>query len=117
MEIKRPPCVLKHSHTFTLFEPCTFLSALAMVTSRIGLVATTPFAKNGWSSTLQVVRPLRPQIFPGRCLLAGSCLQKSRSAVRDRDGWIARAKNARVLRCGPSRFLQSGHTDTVRCAH
>ncbi|RYF15710.1 MAG: hypothetical protein EOO77_13105 [Oxalobacteraceae bacterium] len=37
--------MLKHSHTFTLFERFTLLSALVMVTSRIGLVATTTFAE------------------------------------------------------------------------
>ncbi|WP_354292734.1 hypothetical protein [Sphingomonas sp. PvP055] len=37
--------MLKHSHTITLFEPFTLLSALAMVTSRIGLGATTTFAE------------------------------------------------------------------------
>src|SRR3546814_15025015 len=31
---------LKRSHTFTFFEPFTLLSALAMATERIGLIAT-----------------------------------------------------------------------------
>jgi FMN-dependent oxidoreductase (nitrilotriacetate monooxygenase family) len=35
-----PPDALKRSHTVTSFEPFTLLSALAMVTERIGLVAT-----------------------------------------------------------------------------
>jgi FMN-dependent oxidoreductase (nitrilotriacetate monooxygenase family) len=38
--LNMPPDVLKRSHTVTSFEPFTLLSALAMVTSRIGLVAT-----------------------------------------------------------------------------
>jgi FMN-dependent oxidoreductase (nitrilotriacetate monooxygenase family) len=35
-----PKAALKRSHTVTSFEPFTLLSALSMVTSRIGLVAT-----------------------------------------------------------------------------
>jgi FMN-dependent oxidoreductase (nitrilotriacetate monooxygenase family) len=38
--LNMPPDVLKRSHTVTSFEPFTLLSALSMVTSRIGLVAT-----------------------------------------------------------------------------
>jgi FMN-dependent oxidoreductase (nitrilotriacetate monooxygenase family) len=38
--LNMPPDALKRSHTVTSFEPFTLLSALAMVTERIGLVAT-----------------------------------------------------------------------------
>jgi FMN-dependent oxidoreductase (nitrilotriacetate monooxygenase family) len=38
--LNMPTDVLKRSHTVTSFEPFTLLSALAMVTSRIGLMAT-----------------------------------------------------------------------------
>jgi alkanesulfonate monooxygenase len=38
--LNMPPDVLKRSHTVTSFEPLTLLSALAMETNRIGLVAT-----------------------------------------------------------------------------
>ncbi|WP_241557952.1 LLM class flavin-dependent oxidoreductase [Falsirhodobacter deserti] len=38
--LNKPMEALKRSHTVTSFEPFTLLSALAMVTSRIGLVAT-----------------------------------------------------------------------------
>jgi FMN-dependent oxidoreductase (nitrilotriacetate monooxygenase family) len=38
--LNMPLDALKHSHTVTSFEPFTLLSALAMVTERIGLVAT-----------------------------------------------------------------------------
>jgi alkanesulfonate monooxygenase len=38
--LNMPPNVLKRSHTVTSFEPFTLLSALSMVTSRIGLMAT-----------------------------------------------------------------------------
>ena len=38
--LNMPIDALKRSHTATSFEPFTLLSALAMVTQRIGLVAT-----------------------------------------------------------------------------
>jgi alkanesulfonate monooxygenase SsuD/methylene tetrahydromethanopterin reductase-like flavin-dependent oxidoreductase (luciferase family) len=38
--LNMPLDALKHSHTVTSFEPFTLLSALAMVTDHIGLVAT-----------------------------------------------------------------------------
>src|ERR1700681_1594198 len=38
--LNMPVDALKHSHTVTSFEPFTLLSALAMVTEHIGLVAT-----------------------------------------------------------------------------
>src|SRR4051812_42312379 len=38
--LNMPMDALKRSHTVTSFEPFTLLSALAMVTERIGLVAT-----------------------------------------------------------------------------
>src|ERR1700691_1257996 len=38
--LNMPLDALKHSHTVTSFEPFTLLSALAMVTEHIGLVAT-----------------------------------------------------------------------------
>src|ERR1700735_1911800 len=38
--LNRPMNALKRSHTFTSFQPFTLLSALAMVTEHIGLIAT-----------------------------------------------------------------------------
>src|SRR5688572_33484126 len=38
--LNMPEAALKRSHTVTSFEPFTLLSALAMVTEHIGLVAT-----------------------------------------------------------------------------
>jgi alkanesulfonate monooxygenase len=38
--LNMPLDALKHSHTVTSFEPFTLLSALAMVTEHLGLMAT-----------------------------------------------------------------------------
>jgi len=40
--LNMPLAALKRSHTVTSFEPFTLLSALAMVTDHIGLIATAP---------------------------------------------------------------------------
>ncbi|RAI58202.1 LLM class flavin-dependent oxidoreductase [Roseicella frigidaeris] len=44
--LNMPPEALRRSHTITSFEPLTLLSALAMVTERIGLIATASTTYN-----------------------------------------------------------------------
>src|SRR3954447_16646877 len=44
--LNMPVEALKRSHTITSFEPLTLLSALAMVTERIGLIATASTTYN-----------------------------------------------------------------------
>jgi len=44
--LNMPPDALRRSHTVTSFEPLTLLSALAMVTERIGLIATASTTYN-----------------------------------------------------------------------
>ena len=53
--LNMPMNALKRSHTVTSFEPFTLLSALAMVTENIGLIATG-------STTVRCAVPCRPPL-------------------------------------------------------
>ena len=102
--LNMPMDALKRSHTVTSFEPFTLLSALAMVTERIGLAAT---GSTTFDEPYHVARRFASldHLSGGRAGLEHRHHLQSRRraefrAGRSRGAWRALPARARILRRG-----------------